>query len=1097
MAYSLRYYKEITQADGGMVRLEIHKKDSTSAAVEIGAVVQALSLEIQGQQDDIDTPIQKTSLHMTFVDAPDIEDGRKNGFWEEFYTPDALMWKVILKAKDAEETAFRTIWGGYVTPDSFSENLVYRGSVSITARDNIGHMQDFPFDAEGDADGMISLYNLVESGWEKIQSPMSLEWRGVADSTMWLQCDGVSAMFTLMNVAMFKGMDWYKAIETALASYGVVMRYIGNNIVKMSSLRSMPYQGEETIEDLIHIEPRFIAGAQRELVPAVKRIEESVDYELESAPQPLVKASDFSGNTHVLDSTNDLYGYSLTNTEEGKGWFNSKDYAAIYFSPSGYIIEDAENEDVESKMYVVAGVGYNNRAEYSRTILAQDITINVTFGTGLMRKRFTDASGRPSGGYYLVPRLGTIFGISYAVYVIQNGIKMYYNFASGEWMAQASYRTENNESGITEINIPVDLSEYSGSVILGFDFGGIDATIPYVNIASVTFSGASELREKNTVNTLYNADNNVILSRDPEIGPAFDKVALPAFIKNGIFYRNGNEILPARLWSWGSGSEQQIAVWNHLQLLSYYAKPNNLISGTIVNADITRAKAIYVWHGARHILMSGRYNFLTGHIESAVLREFAMYEDMWSEVAGSALPDTEQESKTNVESGASSGGSSSTYTNTTTVNIGSGGGGGAGASYLNDLLDVNVENVLNQSVLYFNGTEWVNRSLATILNPYAKNDDLLSLSTLLASMWTIDGNGNLVTDKNVIIKGDVASGGEGDVTTQGIVGIKVNGRTYKDSDDGIIDGIIDLGTISGGGGISQITSQMVIDALGYTPVRPATLNNFLPKTGGQLTGALQIFDHMIYDDDGTFSIDSMDSISLYAPNDIVISSDEGQLYFNDKPVLTEHQSLAGYQPLITDLATIRSGASLGATAVQPATLNNYATKTALSNGLATKQNTISDLATIRSGASLGASAVQPATLTSALAGYLPLSGGTLNGALTVNGAIAGASTIQSNSIICGTTRLRVNASTSAGIFAFMDARPHSSGSNRSTAHIGSAYGNVWDIANIGGMVAISIYKGSVGIGREFTDAELKAASDGSVGLTVAGNLVVNGDIASA
>ena len=69
MAYALRYYKEIAQTDGGVVRLEIHKKDSTTSAVEIGAVVQGLSLEIQGQQDDIDTPIQKTSLHMTFVDA--------------------------------------------------------------------------------------------------------------------------------------------------------------------------------------------------------------------------------------------------------------------------------------------------------------------------------------------------------------------------------------------------------------------------------------------------------------------------------------------------------------------------------------------------------------------------------------------------------------------------------------------------------------------------------------------------------------------------------------------------------------------------------------------------------------------------------------------------------------------------------------------------------------------------------------------------------------------------------------------------------------------------------------------------------------------
>ena len=65
-------------------------------------------------------------------------------------------------------------------------------------------------------------------------------------------------------------------------------------------------------------------------------------------------------------------------------------------------------------------------------------------------------------------------------------------------------------------------------------------------------------------------------------------------------------------------------------------------------------------------------------------------------------------------------------------------------------------------------------------------------------------------------------------------------------------------------------------------------------------------------------------------------------------------ALATKQDTISDLATIRNGAAAGATAVQPATLQE---------GLATKQDTISDLATIRSGAAAGATAVQPAALT--------------------------------------------------------------------------------------------------------------------------------------
>lgn len=104
---------------------------------------------------------------------------------------------------------------------------------------------------------------------------------------------------------------------------------------------------------------------------------------------------------------------------------------------------------------------------------------------------------------------------------------------------------------------------------------------------------------------------------------------------------------------------------------------------------------------------------------------------------------------------------------------------------------------------------------------------------------------------------------------------------------------------------------------------------------------------------------------------------------NDKGYLTEHQDisglatkqeLAGKQDFISDLPAIRSGSVLGSTAVQPATLNEYATKQALTDGLATKQpvgdyatkqeldgkqDVIQDLATIRKGAEKGATAVQP------------------------------------------------------------------------------------------------------------------------------------------
>lgn len=86
------------------------------------------------------------------------------------------------------------------------------------------------------------------------------------------------------------------------------------------------------------------------------------------------------------------------------------------------------------------------------------------------------------------------------------------------------------------------------------------------------------------------------------------------------------------------------------------------------------------------------------------------------------------------------------------------------------------------------------------------------------------------------------------------------------------------------------------------------------------------------------------------------------------------QQIAAKQDTIADLATIRSGAALGATALQsiPAeyvteselTAKSYATTTQLAG----KQDTISDLATIRSGAALGATALQSETYKGTITG---------------------------------------------------------------------------------------------------------------------------------
>lgn len=763
MAYGLRYYKEIAHADGSVFRLEIHKKDSTASAVEIGAVVQGFSLEIQGQQGDIDAPIVKTSLSLTFVDAGDVSDGRKNGFWEEFYTPDALLWKVVLKGKNATENAFRTMWGGYVTPDSFSDDLVYHGSVNIIARDNIGHMQDFPFDAVGDEDGLISLYDLVNTGWAKIASPMSLVWGGD-----WLYCEGVPAYDTLMNASAFEGKNWYEAIESALASYGLVMRYVGNNIVYVSSLRSMPSQGQ-SINSLPRIEPRFVAGAQRELVPAVRRIEESVSYDLQdNVPMPRLEASDFTGDMLVyrckidgIDMGNGAFGTAehsapIWPIDPNKGWSNVPS-STLFFNPDAYELGYFSSmrglgDEIYRYMYIAANNVDARNVTFSKIINCSDLSIRMRLGLPCSLDSL-----------YRIEQQ-TAFNlkkITYAIFIEQNGVTLYYG--NDGW--SATYREMTLEYDPTAPSF-----EFEQFVAMGDNVGVAQLTFCIINIeyAQTTYVGNSSvyglyaclqelsigvselasLLKDNHVNSIYNNDNNVILSRNPELGSAYNVVALPGLIKNGIFYREGNQILPASSWSWNGETPQQMAVYNHLQLLCYYAKPNNLISGTIVNADVTDVKAIYEWHGKEHLLLSGRYDFLTGFIEGAVLREFVRYDNMWGYVP--ELPAMENDSRSNIES-ASRSGSSPTYNSTTTVNIGSGGGGGA--SYLNDLLDVTTAETVAGSVLYFTGEGWIDKSFAVIIEEY------LNSTKKLGDWLEKDDKGNIRTHKNFYSTGTVASGG--------------------------------------------------------------------------------------------------------------------------------------------------------------------------------------------------------------------------------------------------------------------------------------------------------------------------------------------------
>jgi hypothetical protein len=755
---------------------------------------------------------------MTFVDAPDHAEAatKKCGNWYEFYTPDATKWMVIVKVK--KNGVFSPFWGGYITPDSYTEVLTYRGSVTIVARDNIGHLNDFPFDAKGNDEGMISLLELVRAAWDKIGSPMILDDQAVANAD-WLMSEGVYAYDTYMNVLAFEDKNWYDALESALYAYGLTLRFTGNNNVSFYPLRNLPRMGVYEASDLIYLEPLFIAGAERELTPSVRRIEETVEYKLtDSKSVPMAKSIKFTGATSSIPyKYRDVFGdtttknadvWSIVNTS-GFGWGNGTDRPPLYFNPAAYPCEQSIKDDAQSSIYLATNTDQSGASWYAQMFKGKRFSFTLSFGRLIMRD--ISIASKPTVFPIMLSSL-TVKKVKVSIAATSNGVTSYLN-EEGKWQT---------DSVILEIPIDEETMQASKTVFLdsfaqvtslvligihditlggreGQDWydaskgGGV-----YVAVKSLSFAEVQgdALCETNRVNTNYDQNNNVILSREPKIAPALNDTLFPSIIKNGIFVKQGTTYIPAKTWYWGGHTPQQMAVYNHLQLLCYHAKPNNILRGTIVNADITHLQTLWMWGGAEHMLVSGSLNFINGYIENAVLREFARYEDMWGMLDEAEFPEVQGNSTTNVESGSASKNEGARNTINTEVYL------GGGNIVLDDYMSDSSENgVMNR-----------------VIKAYVDN------------LWHLDENGNLVTDKQVIIKNnliveqDTSSGGDGEDVIVGIQGVRVNGSTYYGDENGIVD----LGTISGGGGTADLSDY-------YTKAQSDA--RYLAKSGGEINGS--------------------------------------------------------------------------------------------------------------------------------------------------------------------------------------------------------------------------------------------------------------------
>lgn len=252
-------FKEI-KTEYGQCKVEIYRKNYTGAEIEIDALESnslTLSMENLGNITD---PIGKSVCSFSIIDTDQVN-------YDDFFTPDATAYKVVVSTR-VGEGAYVTRWSGYITPDFFAENLSYRTPISISARDNIGYLNDVDFDLDAST---ITVRELVQAAFSRIAEDYPMQ---IVFATQKRSITGLLAIDTTISTSLFKGGSWYEAIETVLHDLGLQMRWADNNTIAVLDLSQIPeYYATQAFN--------FIdASGYREILPAWRELAQEQDYGL-------------------------------------------------------------------------------------------------------------------------------------------------------------------------------------------------------------------------------------------------------------------------------------------------------------------------------------------------------------------------------------------------------------------------------------------------------------------------------------------------------------------------------------------------------------------------------------------------------------------------------------------------------------------------------------------------------------------------------------------------------------------------------------------------------------------------------------------------
>lgn len=234
--YGLFAYKEITALRTKHVyRLEIYKKDFSGTAMELEEFSSPpFSITLEGEGDEIYRPIIKSYLSINIIDKDQFD-------YTQFFTSDAFGFRVFLLRNGVR------LWSGYITPDSFGQDLQYRSTINLVARDNIGYLSEIDYDWF-DYD-FVSIEQLLTKAFDKIQAQFSL------DNRVNIFSGNKPITDAYIQTVGLKDKTWFEVLEEVLSGCGLQLRYINDNYTLHDIANEVELGGNYT--------PTFIDRSQR------------------------------------------------------------------------------------------------------------------------------------------------------------------------------------------------------------------------------------------------------------------------------------------------------------------------------------------------------------------------------------------------------------------------------------------------------------------------------------------------------------------------------------------------------------------------------------------------------------------------------------------------------------------------------------------------------------------------------------------------------------------------------------------------------------------------------------------------------------------